>query len=211
MVICSLYGETEITLSLKFLSIVLCSIYSFFLFFRKQAHSKFLSLSFLFLICSDYYLLFMNDILFGLCSFFLVQVCIFLSLHPQRIRHCKTIFVVSMMGMSLCLVLVLAFQLEMIIPVASLYFLLFTYNLMTAFVRSRKESSKQTHLLFLGMSLYYLCDIFVGIFNLSSYIPVSGRCYEVLYAIASIGMWMFYLPGIVLIAISNYETLCGIK
>lgn len=211
MVICSLNGETEGTISLKFLSIVLCSIYSVLLFLRKQAHCRILSLSFLFLICSDYFLLFTNDILWGLCSFFMVQVCIFLSLNLQRIRHCKTIFVVSFLGMSFCLVLELVFGLEILSVVVSLYFLLFTYNLITALIQSRRESSKRNHLFLLGMSLYYLCDIFVGIFNLASYVPVSGVFYEMLYGVAAIGMWMFYLPGMVLIAMSNRKTLYGIK
>jgi len=62
--------------------------------------------------------------------------------------------------------------------------------------------SRDIRLFAWGMVLFLLCDINVGIFNLSGFINV-GPVYEVLYGISSISMWLFYAPSQVLIVLSG--------
>jgi hypothetical protein len=54
-----------------------------------------------------------------------------------------------------------------------------------------------------GLVLFLLCDINVGLFNLSGFVSVTGRVVEILYSLSSILMWTFYAPSQVLIAISS--------
>ena len=48
----------------------------------------------------------------------------------------------------------------------------------------------------LGLTLFVGCDVCVGLFNLSGLVP------DALYHFARVGMWLFYLPSQVLIALS---------
>ena len=48
----------------------------------------------------------------------------------------------------------------------------------------------------LGLTLFVGCDVCVGLFNLSGLVP------DALYQFARVGMWLFYLPSQVLIALS---------
>ena len=50
----------------------------------------------------------------------------------------------------------------------------------------------------LGLTLFVGCDVCVGIFNLPGLLP------DALYQFSRIGMWLFYLPSQVLIALSAY-------
>lgn len=54
----------------------------------------------------------------------------------------------------------------------------------------------------LGLVLFVLCDINVGLFNLSSFLPLSQELYGGIYAASSLLMWIFYAPSQVLIALS---------
>ncbi|HIT02012.1 MAG TPA: hypothetical protein IAC21_04215 [Candidatus Enterenecus merdae] len=50
----------------------------------------------------------------------------------------------------------------------------------------------------LGLTLFVACDVCVGLFNLPQLIPAS------LHDFARVGMWLFYLPSQVLIALSAF-------
>lgn len=51
----------------------------------------------------------------------------------------------------------------------------------------------------LGLALFVCCDVCVGLRNLSGWFPAAGGP---LVAFARVGMWLFYLPSQVLIALS---------
>lgn len=53
----------------------------------------------------------------------------------------------------------------------------------------------------IGMILFLLCDINVGLFNMSDFMT-PGPAYQTIYSISSILMWTFYGPSQVLIALS---------
>ena len=54
-----------------------------------------------------------------------------------------------------------------------------------------------------GLLLYFCCDLCVGVFNAAQLFP------RPLFQFAQVGMWMFYLPGQVLIALSAQFPLQG--
>ncbi len=53
-----------------------------------------------------------------------------------------------------------------------------------------------------GMVMFLLCDINVGLFNLSGFISLPMGIYSLIYGISSILMWTFYAPSQVLITLS---------
>ncbi|NLK99118.1 MAG: hypothetical protein GX271_00455 [Clostridiales bacterium] len=57
----------------------------------------------------------------------------------------------------------------------------------------------------IGFLLFLLCDINVGLFNLSDFLPLRSS-YQIIYNISSILMWTFYAPSQVLITLSVHES-----
>jgi hypothetical protein len=53
-----------------------------------------------------------------------------------------------------------------------------------------------------GMVLFLLCDINVGLFNLSDFLTVTST-YEIIYELSAVLMWTFYAPSQVLLALSG--------
>ena len=57
-------------------------------------------------------------------------------------------------------------------------------------------SGRRMRLFSLGLVLFLCCDVWVGVFNAPGLLP------DGFYAFARVGMWLFYLPAQVLIALS---------
>ncbi|MDD5935685.1 MAG: hypothetical protein PUC65_09025 [Clostridiales bacterium] len=68
---------------------------------------------------------------------------------------------------------------------------------------SNTEQPVNVRIFFLGMILFILCDISVGFYNITDYIKISESAARVIDDMVSLGMWGFYLPGQVCIALSG--------
>lgn len=109
-------------------------------------------------------------------------------------------------AISVCLALYLAgVVMEGLIIVSVFYFISILSNTVHALRYSciRKERSSQLYAL--GMLLFLLCDINVGLFNLTGFIELSDELNSVIYSISSILMWTFYAPSQVMIALSCHN------
>ncbi len=83
--------------------------------------------------------------------------------------------------------------LDLLNALSLVYFANFFCNvLQAAFLTGRRN-----RLFFAGLLLFLCCDACVGVFNQPGLFPAT------LANFASIGMWLFYLPGQVLIALSS--------
>ena len=82
-------------------------------------------------------------------------------------------------------------RLEML---AVAYIVWFFLNLAQSIALAAQARTRRTGLFALGLALFFLCDLCVGIHNLPQ---------NALSAFADIAMWAFYLPGQVLIALST--------
>ncbi len=79
--------------------------------------------------------------------------------------------------------------------------------LLTSFRRAFKaykykiypEPNRQ--MILIGMTLFLLCDINVGLYNILGYM---GKV-DVFYNISFVSMWLFYLPSQILLALSGYN------
>lgn len=75
---------------------------------------------------------------------------------------------------------------------AGLYFSQLAVNAVLAWT----QPGRRWRLFALGLSLFICCDLCVGAFNSPGLVPAGA------YRFAQVGMWLFYLPSQVLIALS---------
>ena len=114
---------------------------------------------------------------------------------------------------SACICFLLVFLGVKLVPLliaASVYFTGLLINTARALAAAKKESGDISMKLFAaGLLLFLLCDINVGLFNLSSFIKLPQDIYFILYNISSVLMWFFYAPSQTLIALSADMTKKG--
>ena len=210
-------GSNRFSIQLKFISIILCFFYTMLLCLLKKARNQWLSFSFLFLISSDYFILIMDSYTLGVCTFLGVQLC-YLRVLLENAPKYSSVSVFRKVGKNLLLSVIclqlfwaISIQVDGTLIVATIYFITFVGNLLMALKKSQGTRRGLDRLFAIGLFLYFLCDINVGIFNLASYMDTTGALLSKLYQFATIGMWLFYLPGIVLITLSNCQCLKGVE
>lgn len=75
--------------------------------------------------------------------------------------------------------------------------MLYFSNFLCNVLRAARLPGRPGRLFFWGLLLFLCCDVCVGIFNQPGLFPPA------LSVFAAVGMWLFYLPGQVLIALSS--------
>jgi len=86
------------------------------------------------------------------------------------------------------------------------YFVTFIMNVLQGIYQYHKAKDASFLLFLVGILLFLLCDINVGIFNFTSYVTINSNWFAAIEKFASVGMWMFYLPSQVLISLSNLSS-----
>lgn len=221
-------GSIGLSVSLKYSIILLCFCYALFgagksTFYSRQVKrlavsSCLLQAALFFTVISDLFILILDYYIYGVLTFILAQelYCLRLvmlltpvgSRGKTGVAFLKRILLQLTAALVICLFLALAgVGLDGLLVVSVFYFICICMNVVTAFTLVRREPGAKGNLLYaIGMLLFLLCDINVGLFNLSGFIPMQESIYSVLYSISSILMWTFYAPAQVLIAISSrYE------
>jgi len=208
-------GNIALSSYIKFAVVALCFIYVFVTgnesFDRQRL---FLCLALFFTLISDIQLLLLDDsdyYFYGVLTFILAQ-----QFHGIRI---------SILGNSRAKLIkdLLIRLLYQTIGSLAIYFLLWKANIsingllaasifyficiLTNSLRSLRlallfKGRKDTKYLAAGMVLFLLCDINVGLFNLSDFLSV-GPVYNIIYSVSSILMWTFYAPSQVFISLSG--------
>lgn len=186
--ILDLTGRGERTIWLKYAGILLCLAFALWCAFRGG--HRLVPVALALTAGADWFLLVRGDHLVpGVVLFLGVQTVYFLRL---RLAGADSAFWLRS-GLALLLALAL-YRLNMASPLnllAVLYFSQLLSNTVLAWtVRGRRR-----RLFALGLTLFVGCDLCVGLFN-------SGLVSPGLYRLVSVGMWAFYLPSQVLIALS---------
>lgn len=165
---------------IKYLSIVLCFVYSL------TNHKKSRVISSLFTMIADFFLLMLDNYYeLGLISFIVVQMSYLYFLgnsdkaYFNMFLYLRGLFI--MMGI---IILFILKQLSVLNILVIIYFINLVFNCIQAFILKQKT-------LALGLLLFICCDICVGLHNINS-----------AYTIASFLMWVFYLPSQVLIVLA---------
>ena len=215
-------GSVWLSSKIKFIIIILCFWYA--LFRNKGADKSILfcvKVALFFTIISDLFILILDYYFYGVITFIVVQqiYSIRLSMVKYRavIENRRVALIRSFLirfafqvGATIfaCLILrQLGVALEGLLVASTLYFISIFMNAIKAVKSAITNPKEKSLILFaVGMMLFLLCDINVGLFNLSGYISLPKDFYTVVYAIASILMWAFYAPSQLMISLSVEES-----
>ena len=191
-----MFFDEYIDSNIRFIGIVILFIY---LLLEKSSKDLFiLRLALLFTIISDLFLLVIDDFyIVGVLSFIIVQL---LYLYRLRGFNRKNFYIPIVLCFNLILIkIILKDGFDYLLGLTVIYFTLIVNNMILSLI-----SFKANPLFALGLVLFVCCDIFVGLYNLSSYVQVG----EIVNTINTSGIdfaWGFYLPSQVLIVLSLNE------
>jgi len=190
-----------VTVGIKYAGICLCLAYALATKRRGGADGRLLLGAMLLTALADLFLLLREERMAGVLCFCLVQGVYFWRL--RRLRRRGGGSSLYFRGALAVLALVLLESLGWLVPlvaVAAVYFanLLCTCGETVFAWREGRASGRFA----LGMGLFLLCDICVGLQNAGSYAPVAVPG---LATLAGVGIWMFYLPAQVLLVTSGLK------
>lgn len=217
-------GNVILSNYIKFTVVVLCLLYV--LIKGSESHDRqllFLCYALFFTLISDILILLLDYYFYGVLTFIIAQ-----QLHGIRIsilgKYDKInansentshkvilikdlvirLFYQALTSLVVCLLLwKVGITINDLLAASAFYF----FSILTNVVRSLRlvilfRDRRNIKYLAIGMVLFLLCDINVGLFNLSDFLTV-GSAYNKIYLISSILMWTFYAPSQVLISLSG--------
>ena len=174
-----LYGRNSIYL--KYLGIIICFVYALI---NKKFY---ISIALFFTVIADYFLLVIDShYILGVISFIFVQIVYFLYLKKN---NCDLFIKIRILIIIIIVLVSLLFKIDILYCLTLCYFSVLVINCISSY------TNKNLRIFSIGLTLFILCDISVGLFNI---LP-SGT----LYTIVSFLMWIFYLPSQVLISLSK--------
>jgi YhhN-like protein. len=185
----------------------------------------------LFTVISDLFLLLLDHYFWGVTTFIIVQqlYSLRLILVESKTREKDSVYdkqysadrimkindkIFEKYGLRLLLQVILSgliyiilnkmgVKLDELLLVSVFYFVCISSNAVSAVKSTVRNPNDRANLLYaIGMVLFLLCDINVGIFNLSGFITLPEHLCHTLYSLSSILMWTFYAPAQVLISLS---------
>jgi hypothetical protein len=183
---------TNFGVGLRYLSIVLCLIYV--LIIGKTKDSKLIKIALVLTLCADLFLLIIdNYYCYGVSIFCFVQFIytyrLLLINHSQR-KLRVIIQIISIAAIEIGAKILLPDNFDLLALVTIIYFVSLLNNIVNSVV-----FAKMNPLFSLGLVLFGLCDIFVGLSNLGTYVDFSF--------FTSLDLaWLFYIPSQVLLALS---------
>lgn len=205
---------------IKFTVVALCFLYAIN---GKKRYSKqqiYLCCALAFTAVSDIIILFSDFYVYGVLTFIIAQLLygmritalynreILASTHTSPLKDLGLRFVFQAVICALIstLIWILDIYIDALLVSSIFYFICICSNLERSLRLSRCFKDKRDIRCFaIGFVLFLLCDINVGLFNLSEFMPL-GEGYTIIYTLSSILMWTFYAPSQVLIALSGDET-----
>lgn len=210
--------QINLSNKIKFGIIILCFC---FVLSKNEGTNKsirlFLRLAFFFTLISDLCLLILDYYYYGILSFIIVQQLYSLRIDLSKVqsghieskekiipKFLQRLVVKSLVTIVLCSIMkCIGVTLDSLLIATVFYFISIVTNVIRAGVMAFFQQKEKSNLFFaFGMILFLLCDINVGMFNLSNYVPLSDDMYGFINSISSILMWTFYAPSQVLIALS---------
>ncbi len=218
-------GSIRLTASIKYTIIIVCFCYALLMKSAYKGILFLLQVGLFFTLISDLFILILDYYLVGVYTFLLVQLIYGLRLillqeelsdasvkferKGRKYRLFQFFLRRLLIQTGFAAVIYIVLQLVGVTPdpllmVSVLYFIGILFNTITAVRLSVRDRKNRSNLLYAtGMVLFLLCDINVGLFNLSGFISLPEEIYSVIYSLSSILMWTFYAPSQVLITMSG--------
>lgn len=183
-----LMGRGSQTISIKYAGILLCLAFS--LLCAARGGDRLVPIALALTAGADWFLLVRNDCyILGVALFLCVQTVYFLRLRAAGAPAAWPLRAGLALGAGLA---VYALRMASLLNLlAALYFSQLLSNTVLAWARRGKRWRRFA----LGLTLFVGCDACVGLFNA---LPAASP----LCSAVSVGMWLFYLPSQVLIALS---------
>lgn len=179
-------------MGLRYLSIVLCLLYVMIM--SQSKDSKHLKVAFIFTLIADLFLLVLDDYyLYGVIVFCFAQFIYsyrLLKVNEMKRNLRIVIQVMSIIIVQIIVKIMLSAQFDLLAVVTIIYFVSLLNNIVNSIV-----FTKINPIFSAGLILFGLCDIFVGLNNLGSYIDFR-------FSTVLDYPWIFYIPSQVLIALS---------
>jgi len=164
----------------------------------------------LFTVAADYFLLFTESYLTGVLLFIGTQLCYSLWLDGSVLFSHRLLPRIFRNGVIAGIVLIflqaVRIEVDFLLAVTLFYFLFLVENTFRGqpWLQPKRQRKNVRKCFGIGMCLFLLCDIQVGIFNVAAYLPFSIEA-SWLYEMSAIGMWACYLPAKVCIALAGTE------
>jgi hypothetical protein len=214
-------GSIVFSNKIKFTIIVLCFCYV--LFYKSGANRSIIFCSqaaLFFTVISDLFILLLDYYFYGVLTFVIVQQLYGMRLILER-RSDRGSGIIkidfTLWGSFLARILIQAgftavvcillsqtgVILERLLVTSVFYFICILMNAITAVKAAFKDTKEKSKVIFaVGIFLFLLCDINVGLFNLSGFISMPEHLYGIIYSFSAVLMWTFYAPAQVLLALS---------
>lgn len=208
-------ANSMLSRNIKYCVILLCFCYAL-----VQKNSADRSIIFcikaalLFTLISDLFLLLLDYSTYGVLTFIVVQQLygVRLKLAECNVQVGRLLFrklsfrFLFQLTAALCIIIVLALAniaLNGLLTASVFYFICIASNAVSAVKTAIASPGAKGSLLFAaGMVLFLLCDINVGLFNLSGFISMPEGLFHFADSVSAILMWTFYAPSQVLITLS---------
>lgn len=188
----------------KYISIVIINLFNLFAIFINRKRNYFFFFGLVFTLISDTFLLLINDYyVVGLICFNIVQTLYYLGLKDKINKF--FIHQLALRGFILILCIIISlFNHEYVVMLSISYITFLVLNISSLIFFCKKD--KKIITLLIGLCLFLLCDINVGLNNLGYYFPISSSTMEILQSLSSNLMWLFYLPSQVLISLYFFNS-----
>lgn len=214
-----------LSIILKFTVIILCFCYALLpIKSTDKSILFFVRVGLLFTVVSDLFLLILDKYFYGVLTFVIVQqlyglmidkVIVNNSTVRQTSRYNRFFTrLLYQIGITIFIILLLqgvGVVRDMLLITSTFYFICILTNTLRAMktaVANKTTFQKKVEgiqLFAYGMVLFLLCDINVGLFNLSGFVALPTKLYDIIYGFSSVLMWTFYAPSQVLIALSSHK------
>lgn len=202
------------TLNIKYLIIIICLIISFTI--GKDGHNKtdstLVQIARFFTLIADYYLVILDNYKLGVFFFCLVQITYIIRhslMENKKYRNLMFLSVTLILGIFLFKKVRLTSFEEKLLFLAFIYAALLISSIYVAIrtIKSSRYPKKSALLIAIGMSLFFMCDLNVVIFNLVEYVPFGLYEGENIRFYSGFLIWLFYAPSQLLLTLSGSNKL----
>ena len=198
---------------MKYFSIILCFLLAWSLSPNpiNKLDYYLLQLGLFLTLFADLCLLLLNIFPLGIAMFCLVQITYSIRYNHDHFKRLIKFFLAAAFIIIMTYILLdrSNIHLDLVFPISLFYALCLFTSVITALRGFIKKTypSPNKYFILIGMLLFLLCDINVGIFNVTNLIYPSSTTITQLSLISGFLMWFFYLPSQLLLSLSgcNYK------
>lgn len=208
-------GSSSVSAYIKYASILLCALFAAFVAVRRKTGiSVLVAVAFLFTAGADLFLLFTDRYLPGVLCFCMVQT-LYLAVILNAKKSLNRLPVHMAVGLpAAAAAVLLGIKLDtgelFLVGAAGFYAYSFIRNIVLAFGLCRRSTDPGSDtaplhkgLFAAGLLIFALCDINVLLYNLSDFVTLESAFFSLLLRFAGDFMWMFYLPGQIMLSLSS--------